>query len=196
MPQLRKDPILGRWVIISTERGRRPSDFTPIEEPRQGGFCPFCPGNEEKTPPEVLANGPRGRSPNTPGWSLRGIPNKFPALQIEGDLDRRGEGLFDMMNGIGAHEVIVETPDHDLALADLSSDAFRKQFGKAEVTSIDKMVFASPTQAQVLFSMTVTPAGSRTRPAPEMDEQGVAQLVVQDNEVLVCSYLLRAAGQY
>ena len=95
-------------------------------------------------------------------------------------------GLFDA----------VKEKRSDLALADLSSDAFRKQFGKAEVTSIDKMVFASPTQAQVLFSMTVTPAGSRTRPAPEMDEQGVAQLVVQDNEVLVCSYLLRAAGQY
>ena len=84
----------------------------------------------------------------------------------------------------------------DLALADLSSDAFRKQFEKAEVTSVDKMVFSSPYQAQVLFTMRVTAAGSRTRPPPEAEEQGVAQLLAQDDEILVCSYLLRAAGQY
>ncbi|WNG91060.1 hypothetical protein [Mycobacterium sp. ITM-2016-00318] len=95
-------------------------------------------------------------------------------------------GLFDA----------VKEKRSDLALADLSSDAFKRQFGKAEVTSIDKMVFSSPAQAQVLFSMNVTPAGSRTRPPPEVEEQGVAQLLVQDNQVLVCSYLLRAAGQY
>ena len=52
-------------------------------------------------------------SPNGPGWDLRVVPNKFPALQVEGDLDREGEGMFDRMNGIGAHEVIIETPDHD-----------------------------------------------------------------------------------
>lgn len=95
-------------------------------------------------------------------------------------------GLFDA----------VKEKRSDLALADLSSDAFRKQFGRAEVTSVDKMVFSSPYQAQVLFSMNVTPAGSRTQPPPEMEEQGVAQLLVEDNQVLVCSYLLRAAGQY
>ena len=82
------------------------------------------------------------------------------------------------------------------ALADLSSDAFRKQFASAEVTSIDKMVFSSPNQAQVLFSMRVSPAGSRKQPPPEVEVQAVAQLLGQDNEVLVCSYLLRAAGQY
>ncbi len=84
----------------------------------------------------------------------------------------------------------------DLALADLSSDAFRQQFGKADVTSIDKMVFSSPYQAQVLFTMMVTPAGSRTQPPPEREAQGVAQLLAQDDEVLVCSYLLRTGGQY
>ena len=84
----------------------------------------------------------------------------------------------------------------DLALADLSSDAFRKQFSQAQVTSVDKMVFSSPYQAQVLFTMRVSPAGTRTQPPPEAEEQGVAQLLAQDNEILVCSYLLRAAGQY
>jgi len=120
MPQLRKDPVLGRWVIISTERGRRPSDFAAVSEKRKGGFCPFCAGNEDKTPPEILVYGRDGGMSNTPGWKLRVIPNKFPALQVEGDLERRGVGMFDMMNGIGAHEVIVETPNHEQALADLT----------------------------------------------------------------------------
>jgi UDPglucose--hexose-1-phosphate uridylyltransferase len=83
------------------------------------GFCPFCLGNESKTPPEVLAYGRNGGGPNTPGWTVRVVPNKFPALGIEGDLDRQGDGLFDRMNGVGAHEVIVETPDHKSTLATL-----------------------------------------------------------------------------
>ncbi len=118
MPELRKDPISGRWVIISVERGKRPSDFiSPGQKRKVGGFCPFCPGNEHTTPPEIIAFRPPNTLPNTPGWTLRVVPNKFPALQIHGDLNKRGEGVFDMMNGIGAHEVIIETNDHLLSLA-------------------------------------------------------------------------------
>ncbi len=128
MPELRKDPITGRWVIIATDRAKRPSDFSrETVELKGAGFCPFCPGNELKTPPEVLAYRDGGGA-NQPGWRLRVIPNKFPALRVEGDLDRQGEGLYDKMNGIGAHEVIIETPDHMLSLADLAekqvSDVF------------------------------------------------------------------------
>jgi UDPglucose--hexose-1-phosphate uridylyltransferase len=116
MPELRKDPILGRWVIISTERSRRPSDFTPEVRRPVGGFCPLCEGNEDRTPPEIVAFRDNGTPPNTPGWSLRVVPNKFPALRIEGDLNRAGEGIYDKMNGIGAHEVVIETPHHDETL--------------------------------------------------------------------------------
>lgn len=120
MPELRKDPVIGRWVIISTERAKRPTAFAHEPARRGGdGFCPFCCGNENQTPPEILAYGRNGTPPNSPGWSLRVVPNKFPALGIEGKLDRQGEGLFDKMNGIGAHEVIIETPDHDATLAAL-----------------------------------------------------------------------------
>jgi hypothetical protein len=85
----------------------------------------------------------------------------------------------------------------DLALASLSSDAFRKQYSRAEVTSIDKMVLWSPNQAQVLFTMKVALANGSTRDQPPRDEeQAVAQLLTQDNEILVCSYLPRTAGQY
>ena len=119
MPELRKDPVVGRWVIISTERSRRPTSFGPVRPQRATGFCPFCPGNEDKTPPEVYAVRPSGGPPNSGNWLLRVVPNKFPALQIEGSLDRRGEGLYDKMNGIGAHEVVIEAPAHDQDLADL-----------------------------------------------------------------------------
>ncbi len=119
MPELRKDPIIGRWVIISTERGKRPTDFPSHTDRIDGRMCPFCPGNEAATPPEIMAIRDEGTSPNTPGWQVRAISNKFPALKIEGELNREGVGIFDRMNGVGAHEVIIESPDHDLELEKL-----------------------------------------------------------------------------
>jgi UDPglucose--hexose-1-phosphate uridylyltransferase len=127
LPELRKDPITNRWVIISTDRAKRPSDFVRESvEIRGKGICPFCYGNEAKTPPEILTYGRNGGGANTPGWTVRVVPNKFPALGIEGDLDRTGEGLFDRMNGVGAHEVIVETPDHNGTLAQLGEKALEE----------------------------------------------------------------------
>ncbi len=126
MPELRKDPVLGRWVIISTERAKRPKDFKSSPESKKitPKECPFCPGNESATPPEIYAIRADNSAPNTPGWKLRVIPNKFPALRIEGEIDRRGEGIYDRMNGIGAHEVIIETPVHEQDLADMDLDGF------------------------------------------------------------------------
>jgi len=112
VPELRKDPVTGRWVIISTDRSKRPSDFSRESVVLKGHFCPFCPGNESKTPPEIMAYRPGENGRNTPGWNLRVVPNKFPALGIEGNLDRQADGMFDKMNGIGAHEVVIESPNH------------------------------------------------------------------------------------
>ncbi|MGD9487494.1 MAG: galactose-1-phosphate uridylyltransferase [Calditrichaceae bacterium] len=111
MSELRKDPILGRWVIISKERGKRPIDFEIIAASSKSEYCPFCPGNEESTPPEIYQF-----SGENHGWDLRVIPNKFPVLHVEGNLDRKGEGIYDLLNGIGAHEVIIETNDHDVQM--------------------------------------------------------------------------------
>ncbi len=125
MPELRKDPVVGRWVIISTERARRPSDFSsrtsgsPAAPAVQPAGCQFCPGNERGTPDEVLAVRDPGTGPNTPGWAIRVVPNKFPALRIEGELEPSGEGIYDRMSGVGAHEVIIESPDHAASLATL-----------------------------------------------------------------------------
>jgi len=112
LPELRKDPVTGRWVIIATDRARRPTDFIRHTVVLKGGFCPFCPGNESKTPPEILAFRHGQGERDKPGWSVRVVPNKYPALGIEGNLDRRADGMYDRMNGIGAHEVIIETPNH------------------------------------------------------------------------------------
>jgi UDPglucose--hexose-1-phosphate uridylyltransferase len=119
MSEMRKDPLTGRWVIIAAERLKRPNDFKKSDPPSSGQGCPFCPGHEELTPPEIYAVRPPGSAANGPGWSLRIIPNRFPALRVEGPLERAGEGLFDRVSGVGAHEVIVESPDHNKDLGDL-----------------------------------------------------------------------------
>lgn len=119
MSELRWDPLKQHWVIIATERGRRPRDFHTEEETVSMTSCPFCYGNEDKTPVEIFAIRPSGM-PNAANWRVRVIPNKYPALRVEGEVKSRGYGLYDVMSGIGAHEVIIETPDHDRSLADLS----------------------------------------------------------------------------
>lgn len=112
MSELRKDPVINRWVIIATERGKRPHNFASTEDQPETGICPFDEGNEFMTPGEICAV----RSPNTlaneKGWQIRVVPNKYPALRVEGTLDREGVGMFDKISGIGAHEIIIETPLH------------------------------------------------------------------------------------
>ncbi len=119
MPELRREPITGRWVIVDTDHPKHPKDFVVDRPIKKGGLCPFCVGNESMTPTEIDAHREGATPPNTPGWLTRVIPNKFPALRIEGELDKRGLGLFDLSNGIGAHEVIIETPDHQKEIPDL-----------------------------------------------------------------------------
>lgn len=128
MPELRRDPIVGRWVIIATERAKRPSDVRPPQPRLEGGLCPFCPGQEDKTPHEVYVAGrPPSGTGNGPGWKVRVVPNRFPALMIEGDLQREANGIYDRMNGVGAHEVVIETADHTKDLGALTD---------AEVTEV------------------------------------------------------------
>ena len=119
MSELRRDPVMGRWVIIAPERGLRPDALAEWHTKAQPAPCVFCGGQEERDPTEIFAIRSDGSAKNTPGWQVRVLPNKYPVLRIEGKLTREGVGMFDMMSGVGAHEVIVETPDHDLELADL-----------------------------------------------------------------------------
>jgi UDPglucose--hexose-1-phosphate uridylyltransferase len=123
MPELRLDPLVKRWVIISTERTRRPNEFAihsnQVVEPK---IDPFAEGNESMTPPEIYAIRQPDSKANGPGWKMRVIPNKFPSLRVEGTLEKDGEGIYDRMSGIGAHEVIVETPKSDQQLEEQSID--------------------------------------------------------------------------
>ena len=121
MPELRKDPIVGRWVMVNVENPYLPEDFKikPFHWKGEEG-CPFCPGNEHLTPPETEVFSEAKRKPNEPGWKVRVVPNKYPALMIEGGAHRRGVGIYDISNGIGAHEVIIDSPYHYKDIPELS----------------------------------------------------------------------------
>ena len=121
MPELRKDPLTERWVIVAPERADRPHAFLKPQGEGDQASCPFCPGNEAMTTSELYAVREPGSQRNGPGWSLRVIPNRFPALRIEIAPQRTGEGLFDQAGGTGAHEVIIESPDHKATLSKMSA---------------------------------------------------------------------------
>ena len=117
MPELRKDPVVGRWIVFSPERQIRPERYRCEEmPPTRPEDDPFLEGHETYTPPELYAIRPNGGAANSPGWQVRVVPNRFPALRVEGDLEKEAIGFYDRMNGIGAHEVIVETPHPKLPL--------------------------------------------------------------------------------
>jgi UDPglucose--hexose-1-phosphate uridylyltransferase len=115
MSELRLNLITREWVIISTERARSPEDFRQKRDkkmfPEFVDTCPFCPGNEHKTPPEIM------RIPYNNKWLVRVIPNKFAALSREGEKLRKNEGLKHFVTGVGRHEVIIETPVHNMLTA-------------------------------------------------------------------------------
>jgi UDPglucose--hexose-1-phosphate uridylyltransferase len=115
MPELRHNVITREWVIIASERAKRPDQFARKGEkkplPSYDPGCPFCPGNEAMTPPETY------RVPGTTGWRVRVTPNKFAALAYEGERRRTIKGIRRMVTGVGIHEVIIETPEHGKATA-------------------------------------------------------------------------------
>ncbi|MBI4340713.1 MAG: galactose-1-phosphate uridylyltransferase [Candidatus Omnitrophica bacterium] len=132
MPELRKDPLIGRWVIIATERAKRPVDFIAERDaplPTEG--CPFCEGKETATPKEILAVRTNGNGSDSPGWSVRVVPSIKPVLRVEGQLNRRAKGMYDVMDGIGAHEIIIETPRHINNAADLPPEQIQAAFQAA-----------------------------------------------------------------
>ncbi len=115
MPELRSDPITGAWVVVlAPERSLRPHELSVEEVEPILDTCPLCPGNEAATPRALLSHGEDG------DWSLRVVPNPFPALRVELEAVRTGEGMYDRMGGLGAHEVIIESPRHDARMSELS----------------------------------------------------------------------------
>lgn len=135
MPELRKDPVLDRWVIIAPERADRPNALVRPQADPDAEPCPFCPGNEGMTPPELLrrANG----NGNGNGWSLRVVPNRYPALRTEIQMARAGHGIFDSMAGVGAHEVVIETSAHTVPLEDLAVEEVERVLAAWQERMVD-----------------------------------------------------------
>ena len=124
MSELRRDPISGRWVILTPDHSRRPADFTPPAAPIvDASACPFCEGREAIAGDELLAWRTNNSQPNTPGWQVRVVPNREPALRVEGDLGQASDGLFQRHGGLGAHEVIIESPRHSDSWSTMSEEA-------------------------------------------------------------------------
>jgi UDPglucose--hexose-1-phosphate uridylyltransferase len=121
MSELRRNPITKQWVIIAPERAKRPGQFQNHRDQEstsnlETSACPFCPGNEESCGEDLLTYyGNNGGRKGESRWSLRVVPNKYPALVEGGEVMRREEGtgdLFMKMDGAGYHEVVIEHPDH------------------------------------------------------------------------------------
>lgn len=120
MSELRHNVISGEWVVIATERAKRPEDFAKAEKdksvrPEYSPTCPFCPHNEAQSPEETFRIGDEKK------WDIRVIPNKFPALSPSETLARKDDGLFHAITGYGIHEVIIENPRHN-AIIPLMTD--------------------------------------------------------------------------
>jgi UDPglucose--hexose-1-phosphate uridylyltransferase len=106
--ELRKDPTTGKWALVRP----RVADYGDSDQ----GPCPFCPGNEHLTPPEIAAYRPAGGAPPRPGWEVRVIPERDPYFLIEEEMVREGIGMFDRVSTRGASEIVVESPDHSMTL--------------------------------------------------------------------------------
>jgi UDPglucose--hexose-1-phosphate uridylyltransferase len=134
MPELRKDYVSNTWVVFSASRAQRPGAFRTGKWGTDPNDCPFCAGHEDMTPPELLAYRKDGTR-NGPGWWIRCVPNLYPALEPDGRVHRYGTELFHRVTGVGAHEIVIETPDHLDHLSKLSEfqvgaivDAYRERY--------------------------------------------------------------------
>ncbi|MCB9772600.1 MAG: DUF4931 domain-containing protein [Candidatus Omnitrophica bacterium] len=121
MPELRKDPVIGRWVIIATERARRPGVFLHSQKNTfEDGPCLFC-DNQDR---EIFSIRQYSGAP----WRVRVVESGTPLLSTNNKFSRRGHGLYDVVNDYGAHEVVIETPEHIANMADLSQEQIRMVF--------------------------------------------------------------------
>jgi UDPglucose--hexose-1-phosphate uridylyltransferase len=121
MSEIRRDPLTGRSVIIAPERGRSFPSF-PLVEALDGDMCPFCEGQEGIAGRELLAWRPSGSAADGPGWRLRVVANREPALRVESHLGPGSDALFQAFGGLGAHEVVIESPQHRASFATMTGE--------------------------------------------------------------------------
>ena len=119
MSEYRRDPVCGYWVVVAEERAGRPREFTTAQPARTAGCCPFCKGNEAETPGEVFAVRRESSVPDGPGWRMRVVPNKYPALSLDQPQVDPPDDLYARMPGLGVHELLIESPDHTVSVSEL-----------------------------------------------------------------------------
>lgn len=139
MGELRRDPVRNRWVVIDPERPDRVAALKVEAQPPPplSSLCPLCPGNESMTPPEIVAFGEPSRQRNQAGWWVRVTPDLQPLCRIEGDFDRRPEGPFDVMNAVGAHEIVIESPQHHPTWAEFPEQQLERVLRTYRLRSLD-----------------------------------------------------------
>ncbi len=127
-PRLRRDPVVDRWVYVSPERAGRPIERAgpPAERSRT---CQFCEGQECETPHEICAVRTACTAPDSPGWRVRVVPNKFPACRLDSAAATQDDALFASLPGVGIHEVVLECPHHEASLAALPVAQVQTVFG-------------------------------------------------------------------
>ncbi len=120
MSEIRLDRIHNKYVLIAPERLYRPNS-THIEKKNTNSICPFCEGNEDLTPAEVFAI--RDNEANLPSWKTRVVPNLYKAVQIELEDISKRDGMFESIPGVGAHEILIDSPCHDCDIPQLDTTA-------------------------------------------------------------------------
>ena len=123
MSEIRRDSITGKWILIAPTQGKSAQDFR-IERPyeKTPPDCPLCPGNERLTGPEITSLRPKGSHLDDSKWQVRVVPDRFPVLKIEHSLQKRGKGMYDTISGFGAHEIVIDNPDHQKTLKEMSDE--------------------------------------------------------------------------
>jgi len=187
MSELRRDPVVDRWVIITDDPTLSPAIPQTISSVPEDPFCPFCPGNEHLCPPEILANRQGGSPPNSTQWKLRVIPNRSPLLVVEEDLKRMGEGMYDKVTGVGANEVIIETPVHARRQADMDADELENVFWAYRdriVSETGSFLAIEPFAPRVPFETWIIPKRHSSR-FEEIDSKEVGDLAAIFRDVLL-----------
>ncbi|HEX21216.1 MAG TPA: DUF4921 family protein, partial [Actinobacteria bacterium] len=151
MPELRRDIISGKWSIVAVNRSMRPESFTearPGKVGRQISDCPFCSGNELQTPPELDAFRDDQSKPNSRGWNVRVVPNKYPAFTLD-EVDDDNENFYQHHSALGLHEVIIHNPVHDLSLGTM------EVAGVTDVVKMYKRRYISALKNSKVQSITI-----------------------------------------
>lgn len=212
MSEFRYDPVKKIWVILAAQRGNRPSHYLSssqaLSEPKS---CPFCPGNEAMTPPEDYSLRSPDTSPDGPGWRVRVVPNKFPALTdlMQGDLPKipHTEGIHSHSPGFGVHEIVIETPVKNRQMLEMNQEevsevlaVYRERLRTHYSDRRLKTVFLFKNHGKEAGASLVH-SHAQIMALPVLPDNAASQLAsyedyrVKNNSCLMCAILKKEVGE-